>query len=214
MYSFQFKIADKITIAPGIEFGLVNKSIDFSKLTFGDMIDPRYGFIYSTTTTRPASGNRNFFDLSAGLTAYSKTFFAGFSANHLTQPKEGNSSSRLPIRLTAIAGADFKLAGIFGMMPCVLYQQQQNFQSLIFNQNFRIAFAVIGAGLRANFYNFDSMIFTAGVQFKPVRVFYSYDLTVSKLSNNTAGSHELSVSFKFNCKNKQDKIISPRYWGG
>jgi hypothetical protein len=39
---------------------------------------------------------------------------------------------------------------------------------------------------------------------------YSYDMTVSKLSNSTGGAHEISAIFKFNCKNDKEnyKITS------
>ncbi|MEM9022850.1 MAG: type IX secretion system membrane protein PorP/SprF, partial [Bacteroidota bacterium] len=46
----------------------------------------------------------------------------------------------------------------------------------------------------------DSFIVLAGVQIEGFRFGYSYDLTTSELTNETGGSHEISVSFLFPCK--------------
>jgi hypothetical protein len=43
---------------------------------------------------------------------------------------------------------------------------------------------------------------------------YTYDVTISKLTNVTAGSHELSLGFVFTCKKPKPKyrpIICPSF---
>jgi len=35
---------------------------------------------------------------------------------------------------------------------------------------------------------------------------YSYDITVSALSNSTGGSHELSLGFQFECRPKKKRF--------
>ncbi len=46
-YSPSFRLFNKkLLISPAVEAGWLGKTIDWSKLTFGDQIDPRYGYIY------------------------------------------------------------------------------------------------------------------------------------------------------------------------
>ena len=65
--------------------------LDWTNLTFGDMIDPQFGFIYPTAENQNGNNptSRNFPDFSTGLLGYSENFFFGFAAHHLTQPNQG-----------------------------------------------------------------------------------------------------------------------------
>jgi glycosyltransferase involved in cell wall biosynthesis len=51
------------------------KYLDWSKLTFGDMIDPRRGFIYQTGDVPRGNGKRGYFDASAGFVGYTDIFY-------------------------------------------------------------------------------------------------------------------------------------------
>ena len=51
--------------------------------------------------------------------------------------------------------------------------------------------------------NKDAFIVLLGIQTDNFNFGYSYDVTVSKLTMATAGSHELSMMFKFDCKPKK-----------
>ena len=54
--------------------------------------------------------------------------------------------------------------------------------------------------------NRDSFIVLVGIQQNTFRIGYSYDVTLSKLTNATAGSHEVSLALVIPCKKK-----GPRY---
>ena len=51
--------------------------------------------------------------------------------------------------------------------------------------------------------NQDAFILLVGMQMGQVKFGYSYDVTVSKLSMATSGSHELSLQLNFVCKPKK-----------
>jgi type IX secretion system PorP/SprF family membrane protein len=106
VYAYQLNISRTFTISAGFEGGYQQKTIDESKLNFGDMIDPRKGFIYNTSEVlyRNTVGVPDF---SAGAMGYSKNLFLGFSVDHLTQPDQSfvAGASPLPIKLTIHAGA-------------------------------------------------------------------------------------------------------------
>ncbi len=110
VYSYHLKVSRKFSFMFGARAAMFNKYVDWDKLTFGDMIDPRRGFIYATGDV-PRGGSRYFFDASAGVVGYSKNFFFGFAAHHLNRPNESMiiGDSKLPIRMTGHMGAEIRL---------------------------------------------------------------------------------------------------------
>lgn len=210
MYSYRLDVTRKFSINAALQAGFTQKRIDFSKLTFGDMIDPRYGFIYETQEQR-FGPTRSFPDFAAGLIAYTERLFVGYAAHHITQPREGFISiAKLPMKHTAHAGVnipfDRRRKDFGGFSPNILYQQQLRFQQL--NYGFYVSRGPFVGGLwfRQNFYNADSFIALIGLALPTFKFGYSYDVTVSKLSNQTAGSHELSFQMQFECRPKKKKF--------
>jgi type IX secretion system PorP/SprF family membrane protein len=110
IYSYQQAISRKFSMKVGFQATYFQKSLDWSKLTFGDQIDPRRGFIYNTHDV-PRGGSVGNADFSAGILGYSDVFFVGFAAHHLTQPNESLivGTSKLPMKLTGHAGAAIPL---------------------------------------------------------------------------------------------------------
>jgi type IX secretion system PorP/SprF family membrane protein len=205
MYSYQLNINREFSMKFGFQATYFQKSIDWSKLTFGDMIDERRGFVYNTNEV-PGQSKKANIDLSAGLLGYSKRYFFGFAAHHLTQPDEGLiGTSKLPMKFTVHAGAVLPV-GEKGnqttISPNVLYQKQQDFQQL--NLGVYVNRGSIVGGLW--YRNQDSFIALIGFTQHYFKVGYSYDVTVSKLTNATAGSHEISFSLQFECKPKKKKF--------
>ncbi|MGE0634910.1 MAG: PorP/SprF family type IX secretion system membrane protein [Bacteroidia bacterium] len=205
-YSPAFRLFNKkLVISPAIEAGWRQKYIDWSKLTFGDQIDPRYGFIYNTNEINE-NDSKGFFDMNAGLLITHGNFVYGAAFHHLTQPDEGFiGSSKLPLKITAHALYVGQVNEHFKISPSLFYQQQQDFQSMVPTLSFYVYGVKAGVGTRFNFFNADALLFMLGYKGKWFSAGYSYDYTVSKLSNATGGSHELSFIARFNCKNKAEK---------
>lgn len=199
IYSYLLNVTRQISLKVGVQATYFQKSIDWSKLTFGDMIDERRGFVYNTNEQQRLQNKSNV-DFSAGILGYSKRYFFGFAAHHLTQPDEGLLGvSKLPMKLTGHAGASLPIGdkgSQTSISPNVLYQQQQDFRQL--NLGLYVNKGPVVAGLW--YRNQDSFIAVIGFQQHFFKVGYSYDVTVSKLTNATAGSHELSFSIQFECK--------------
>ncbi|MCR9173790.1 MAG: PorP/SprF family type IX secretion system membrane protein [bacterium] len=206
VYSYHLNVSRKFKMMFGARAAMFNKFLDWDKLTFGDMIDPRRGFIYQTGDVQ-RGGSRYFFDASAGMVGYNKHFFFGFAAHHLNRPDESMiiGSSRLPIRMTGHMGAKIPLGAksqyknVTSIMPNVIYQYQNGFQELMFGTY--IQYGAFNAG--AWFRNRDAFILTIGVDTGKFRLGYSYDITVSRLNNGVSGgSHEVSLGLLLNCKDK------------
>lgn len=68
IYSYLLTLR-KFSIKMGCQATWFQKSIDWSKLTFGDMIDARSGFIYNTTEV-PSQNSKSGLDFSAGMLGY------------------------------------------------------------------------------------------------------------------------------------------------
>src|SRR5690606_12439723 len=178
----------------------------WDKLTFGDMIDPRKGFIYETGDV-PRGGSRGFFDASAGIVGYSKHFFFGVAAHHLNMPNESMivGESRLPMRFTGHMGAEIplgtqsKYVNTTSIMPNIIYQYQNGFQEL--NIGTYVKYGVFNAGFW--YRNRDAFIMAIGINTGKFKIGYSYDVTVSQLNNGVSGgSHEVSLGLNLDCKKK------------
>jgi len=205
IYSYLLNVTREFSLKFGVQATYFQKTIDWTKLTFGDMIDARRGFVYNTNEQQKLDKISNV-DFSAGILGFSKRYFFGFAANHLTQPNEGLLGvSKLPMKFTGHAGATLPIGDKGNqtfISPNVLFQKQQNFQQL--NLGLYVTRGYIVGGLW--YRNQDSFIAVIGFQQHFFKVGYSYDVTVSKLTNATAGSHEISFSLQFECKPKKKKF--------
>jgi len=206
VYSYHLKVNRKFTMLFGARAAMFNKFLDWDKLTFGDMIDPRKGFIYKTGDV-PRGGSKYFFDASAGFVGYSKNFFFGGAVHHLNRPNESMivGESKLPMRFTGHAGAEIKLGqksqynNGTSIMPNIIYQYQNGFQEISVGTYVKYGVFTFGAWYR----NRDAFILSLGIRTKKFKIGYSYDVTVSKLNNGVSGgSHEVSLGLNMNCKTK------------
>ncbi|MDG1674209.1 MAG: PorP/SprF family type IX secretion system membrane protein, partial [Flavobacteriales bacterium] len=80
MYSYQQAITRKLSLRMALEASYFQKALDWSNLTFGDMIDPRRGFIYETQDT-PRGETVKKVDFGAGLLAFTEKFYAGVAGH-------------------------------------------------------------------------------------------------------------------------------------
>jgi type IX secretion system PorP/SprF family membrane protein len=204
IYSKQIQINRNFSVNAGLQATYGQKTLDWSKLTFGDMIDDRRGFV-KYTDEQHGNDKKSFVDFSAGAVAFSKYLFVGFAAHHLTQPDEGLiTTSKLPVKFTGHAGAIIPVGSKSdetSISPNILYQQQQDFRQL--NLGVYVTKGTLVGGLW--YRNNDAVIVLIGIQQGIFKAGYSYDVTVSKLTNASAGSHEISVGMNFNCKKPKPK---------
>lgn len=185
---------NKMGLCFGFNAGYVQRRIDWSKVTFG-------------TPGIPIGANKesiSYPDFSAGVLFYKRDLHAGAAVWHLTEPEDGFASgSVLPMKYVAHCGVNIgnsdSLKG-FSLTPSVLYMQQENFRSFMVQCAANYSYCTIGIGYRTD----DAIITSLGFRTKLLRIAYTYDLTISDLGTATAGSHEISLSFMFNHKNKPE----------
>jgi type IX secretion system PorP/SprF family membrane protein len=208
MYSYYIPISRKFSLRLGAEVGFMQRSLNTRDLNFGDMIDDKYGFVYVTKETFE-NADKIMFDAGAGAVLYSDIFYLGVAFHHINEPNEGFlGNSKLPFKFTAHAGANIpigrqrKYAGEAFISPNILFQLQQQFYQLNIGLYAGKGPFVGGIWYRSN----DSFIALVGFQKGIFKVGYSYDITISKLTNATAGSHEFSLGLQFGCKKPRKRF--------
>ena len=207
IYSYHLKVNRKFSMMFAGKATWNQKFLDWDKLTFGDMIDPRRGFVYATGDV-PRGGSVGYFDASAGFLGYTENFFFGASAHHLNTPNESvilGDGSPMPMRFTGHMGAEIPLGNksqydnYMSIMPNVVYQYQRGFMELNIGTYIKYGAFTAGAWLRSR----DAFILSIGINTGTFKVGYSYDVTVSRLNNGVSGgSHEVSLGFDLNCVSK------------
>lgn len=197
----------------GIQGGMVFKSFSMSELTFPSQFDMTSGqFNNQLPVNEDNIGlSENYPDLNFGV-AWSKRlrFFEpelGVSFFHLTTPKETffENNNRLPIRTALNAGLNIPIKNWFAH-PMALYMRQTTATDLLggleFGYNIPKANVIkqIFAGyfFRNDFStSFDASIAVIGLQFKQLRLGFSYDINSSplKIATNRKGAFEVSLIY-------------------
>ncbi|MBO4738156.1 MAG: PorP/SprF family type IX secretion system membrane protein [Bacteroidales bacterium] len=230
MYSFKADLTRKVTLRLGLQATLQQKSINLNNLTFGDMVDPRYGFVYATAEN---IGNYTKFvaDFAAGVLVYSDKMYGGIAVHHFTQPKESffNSDSkddRLPMKITAHWGANFDVKkrmrskqsfGDMSLSPNLIFQYQSKisggyqYTTINYGMYFGCYPVIAGVWFRQGLKNADALMFLVGIEYKVFRVGYSYDVTLPSkkyMKPSTGGAHEVSVQYILPCPKTSRRVRS------
>jgi type IX secretion system PorP/SprF family membrane protein len=201
-YAQHFKLCDdKLKIIPSLQVSYFNKTIDNSKLTFGDQIDARRGFTWYDNTIPPKSSKSNV-DISAGLIVNYKHLYIGSSLFHITQPDEGlQGPSKLPYRISSFASYNLFLGDNVLINALFRFEKQQSFTATNFNINALIAkHLMVSAGLR----NDNAINTLIGYRHNYFTISGGYEFGISGVSSH-AGSFEICASF--NLRNNDDRKI-------
>lgn len=196
-------------LTAGFNIGWANKRIDQSKLTFPDQFDGKFFDGKLPTSAQLVNSNINYFDMQAGVNyAYfpTKDIFinAGYSIHHVNQPKEtffedlGANTNRVPIRHIAFINGLFKVAENVILNPNVYYTLQAHASDLMLGLNG--AYDLSGDGSKqligGLYYRYgDALIPVVGFEIDFLKFTFSYDATLSSLSNfnHTLGALEFNL---------------------
>jgi type IX secretion system PorP/SprF family membrane protein len=200
------------TISVGFQGGYTEKSIDLSKLYFGDQFN---NGTWTFPTGEQLNNKVNYFIVNAGI-SYSQNvsdrfgFVIGLGANNLNQPQESmdkkkNSEVGLGIRYTGQLGVIARLNDRFSLRPAVLYQTQATAYELIAGNEFNYIVGNPEFGNRIStsvfagvwYRNNDAIMITGGVEFKGLRIGLSYDYNTSALKEASKGNGGFEISLRF-----------------
>ncbi len=203
-YSYIGKINDNLIVRGGTQLTLGNNHLNTDNLIFPDQINPQYGIVYNSNEPLPEDGfNKTYFDLSISTAADFKKFTFGVSCFHLNSPNVGFiSESHLTRRLAGFVGYDLwlmkgeKPEG-FRVSPLVYCTTSPSGFSMLAGTNVSYNWLYIGSYYRFSKDNADAVAFSAGARLGKFQFGYSYDYTVSKLTNASGGSHEVFLNYFF-----------------
>lgn len=225
-YSYHLNVTHNFTIKAALQTSVQQKSIDYSKLLFGDMIDPRLGFIYETEENIPPGGvdqTKPILDFSAGFMGFSRKFYAGVAAHHLNEPRItflNYPNSRLPMRFTTHIGMLIPLENTRHprnfFSPNILFMKQASFMQFNIGGYYIKESFIAGLWLRQTSVNMDAFIILLGIKKDPVKIGYSYDVTFSDAYIGAKGSHELALIIELKTikrlpSTKWRKLICPSF---
>jgi len=216
-YSYSVGDDDFVT-SFGIQAGVTNRTIDWSKLVFGDQIDMRLGYIPGSISGAniPDMAVKYYFDAAAGINIVYRSFMIGGSFYHLNKPNESFSGgeAKLPVRSTGYASVRIPLSastGYYGdgdgafLIPSVVYYQQGNVRSISGGAQFKYRGVNSGIWYRtAGQGSPDAIVlsvifdlFGGSRNGEKLRLGLSHDATTSKINyTNTSGTTEASVGYQ------------------
>ena len=223
VYSHHIWLRDQNFITMGLQGGIVLKQFDTGNLIFPSGIDQLSGRITEVNPYTFTDEKKVFPDFTVGMAGQHREFYWGASVHHLTQPDEsvleGDQKGKLPAKITLYAGSLSRrlhhglLSREFTLSPNLIFQQQGGFKQLnlgiyIIEKSF-----LLGAWYRNNLdIRPDALIFLTGLATENFRLGYSFDLTLSKLSNYSYGSHEISLAVLLGTKKgfpPKNKLLIP-----
>jgi type IX secretion system PorP/SprF family membrane protein len=221
MYAYTLKASRNLFFNMALQATFFQRSLNWDVLRFGDQIDLLLGHDLPTAEMPPDRTSVMVPDFAAGIVfGWRMTLHGGVAVHHLTEPNLAFYSqyeNNLPMKITGHLGANINLEGgdmffdpKFFLSPNILYQQQGMFHQL--NAGVYITYVPVALGVwyRHNFENADAIILLAGINYKSLKIGYSYDITISELRTNTGGAHEISVAWLFNYREKLRTIYPLR----
>ncbi len=215
-YRFDF---DKNHFTAGMQVGLIQKSFDPSKMTFDDQYLPDQGYDPSNATaetfsytkvTRPDLGLGMFW--THGTPGKDKVLpYAGFSAQHILQPKETFilDQNSVPIKLNAQAGLGIHINDDLQITPSILYVKQQNSSELVAGAVVRLPLQernMVEGGIY--YRKGDAMALYGGYQWNNFLLGASYDVNISGLTKGP-GAFELTLTYIPKAKIKKQPEKNP-----
>jgi type IX secretion system PorP/SprF family membrane protein len=198
VYSIHVPLTKKLNLSMGTRAGVTNhsflndKALPMSILTNSSFVDETYQRFISEKM------NRMFMDLGVGLFLYNEHFFVGLSANQLTKDLVSFSTAITnfvpQIHYDFIAGGKIKITKEYTVTPSVLVKFMNPVMPTI-QTAVRLDYQQQlwgGLGYRLN----DAVyVMAGGMLTDKIGVGYSYDHSISRISNVNKGGHELLLRF-------------------
>jgi type IX secretion system PorP/SprF family membrane protein len=217
-YSYEVRLNRRQAIRGGLRAGYTMRSYDPSNLLFADQVIRDN----APTSLEPmVLEDVSYFDFSGGLLYFTQQFWFGVSMNHVNEPQESfflDGDAALPMRASAHAGYKFAVDGRSfkrsktKMTVAAQYKAQGKWDQLDIGgyvDHEAVTFGLWYRGLpviksyERGYPNNESVVLMLGFATPyQLRMVYSYDVTISQLTEKSGGAHEISVIYEWPKRNK------------
>jgi type IX secretion system PorP/SprF family membrane protein len=213
IYSYRVRVRNDLYMKMGIEIGIVQSTLNWDRLRFGDQIDDYLGATspggtpFPTEEFTPEKNSIIYPDLGFGFVLNNKIMYTGLSIRHLNTPNpeylriNPNLSSGIPMRWTAHAGATIPLSSTSrrktlgtAFSPSLVYVKQGPFQQINGGVTFDAGPVNFGGYYRLSAGQSEAVIVAIGFRTKHLKIGYSYDVTISGFPSS-GGTHELGLVY-------------------
>jgi type IX secretion system PorP/SprF family membrane protein len=212
-FSYEIDLGEKLTLRPGLQAGIAVRDANYSSYTFGDQLSSAGNTGTASLDDYSTLGSKIAYpDFGTGALLYSGSFWIGISAGHLNRPSQSfnHSGYHLPIKTSVHGGYRFMLDRSDkykekSFTPSFNFRSQGKYDQLDLGLNMVLDPIMFGLWFRGipfkqylpGFGNNEALIFMVGMHYNKLSVGYSYDLTISKLTPASGGSHELSLIYEW-----------------
>jgi type IX secretion system PorP/SprF family membrane protein len=226
-FAYHKALGKKHSLSLGVQGGYAQRNIDRNDLRFFSQIDPATGGVNSSLPTGEVEiiTNSGYFDFQAGLLGNFRfgekvNTYIGGSMFHILQPKEEiltGTPYELKRRYVGHAGMEWQMTKVVSLLPSVIFLNQAKISelnlgtSLGFDMSDKVLLYAGGYYRMTNkidggFGSSDAVIAYTAFQLDPVRLGFSYDVTLSSLHNTPKPTGAFEVSLTFIPKRAGDKL--------
>jgi len=191
-YAYHYNINEDMNISAGLNVGIMQYKIDFTKIDMPDDADPIL------------NDKENYYvpDANIGFYFYSPTYHAGLVVTHLLNNKikvgsDPTGDSRLRSHFYLTGGYKYYYNREWAFEPSVVLKKvwpapfQLDFNIRAWYRN------MIWAGL--SYRTQEAVSIMAGYTYeRKIYIGYSYDLVLNPLGAHNFGSHEIMLGYRFN----------------
>lgn len=231
-YAYELRIANTVTFRPGLQLGLVSRSVNYSDLRFPHQYNDESGYNNVVNPLEDHGAERiHYADISTGGVLYTNNMWVGISGHHLNTPNQSfyGEVSSLPVKWAVVGGYRIPLSSnryqrkfsSTSITPAFHYKMQGKSDQFDLGVYFNYSQLQAGAWYRgiptkkynSKLHNNESMALMLGWKWEFFSFGYSYDFTISRLDvARPWGAHEINityVAYKHLKKNKMRSLPCP-----
>lgn len=219
-YAYELHINDTWAVRLGLQAEFVQRSLNYSVLTFPSQFDGTNASDPGFNGASPLDGreNRNYADFGTGALFYSDAMWFGANVHHLNTPNQSFIGGDVPLAMKYSFTGGYQIRfkndkdllfrdhpTSYFIMPTFLYKSQDKFDQVDIGVYVIYDHLLTGAWYRGipvkkfdGIQNNESFVIMFGWELKQVfDIRYSHDFVVSSLSQpsaRTGGSHEINIA--------------------
>ncbi len=212
----EFKLKEKLYFKAGVSIGGGIFEANSAGLIFPDMLDPLLG-IYKESSEQFFYYTKFFFDSEVGVMFFNKDFFSGLTIKHINHVSLSDKKKLRPYvpQLSLQVGTKHATNNGFAGKRLFVFYPHLNITTSIVGTYIQLGAIVqkeklnFGLGYRQNLpIKGESFIIFVGFVEKKFKFAYNCDVTIKTKGGGNFNTHEVSLSYLFDCGKKRRKYES------